>query len=45
MQVENDLNQFVAAKGFQTFQDPGCTNLSAKSRPFKSGDSFLGRGR
>ena len=40
MQVDNDLNQFVAAKGFQAFQDPGCTIFPAKSRIFKSGDNL-----
>ena len=40
MQVDNDLNQFVATKGFQAFQDPGCTIFPAKSRIFKSGDNL-----
>jgi len=44
LQIENDLNQFLAAKRFQAFQDPGCTILPAKSRIFKSGDKLSSSG-
>ena len=41
--VENDLNQLIAAECFQLFQDPGCTNLSVRSRTFKLSATLFGQ--